>query len=267
MIFSNYRFELSFKDLSQLENKIKFCLANDINKINIPCKGLLKKEFFNETFEYLNNNYENLDVFYHYSLHHQYFKNRENSYKKFLEFIQKFNSNKNNNRILLVSGSNKKKNFDVIKVLSDFKNESNYNTNFGIAYNPYLEKYYRIYDERERFKQKIDSGLINSIWLQFGTDINLLEREINYIKRFNRDKKINIYGSLLVPSKQFISRFKFRPWKGVHISEEYLKSLDNFYFFTKDLISFYIDNEICPVIETEFSSPEKLNQLYKIINV
>ena len=65
----------------------------------------------------------------------------------------------------------------------------------------------------------------------------------------------------LIPSRVFISRFKYRPWKGVFISEKYLNSLDNFYAFTNDLIKVYLDNNVCPVIETEFSSIEKLNYI------
>ena len=78
--------------------------------------------------------------------------------------------------------------------------------------------------------------------------------------------KKKFYGSLLIPSRQFVSRFKFRPWKGVYISDKYLNSLEEFYLFTNDLIGFYIDNNICPVIETEFSSLEKLDDIRKLFS-
>jgi len=267
-MINNLRFELSFKNILQLENKLNFCISNNINKINIPCKGVIKKDFLNETIKYIGENYKNLDVIYHYSLFHQYKKNRENSYLEFLNFIKKSKSYKNN-EILLVSGSNKKKNFDVLDLLRDLKNEKNLNINIGIAYNPYLKNYYNISGERERLEKKLSSKLTNSIWLQFGTDIKLLEKEINFLKESiinnvsnNKDKNVKIFGSLLIPSREFISRFKFRPWKGVFISEKYLNSLDNFYAFTHDLIEIYHDNNICPVIETEFTSIEKLNLIH-----
>ena len=266
MMISDYRLELTFKNIAQLESKLNFCLSNNFNNINIPCKGSLKKDFFQEAFDYINKKYKKLDVFYHYSLYHQYSKNRRISYQKFLDFIDNLNCNQNNNNnILLVSGSNKKKDFDVISVLSDLKNEKILHNNFGIAYNPYLEKYYDNHKERDRYKEKHSSGLVNSIWLQFGTDINVLEKEINFIKKVTTERKIKIFGSLLIPSKQFITRFKFRPWKGVYISPEYLNSLEKFCFFTKDLISFYKENNVCPVIETEFSSIDKVKELYNIL--
>ena len=270
-MINNLRFELSFRNILQLEKKINFCLSNNINKINIPCKGLIKKKFLYETIEYIGENYKNLDVIFHYSLYHQYTKNKENSYLEFLNFIKKCKYY-NNNEILLVSGSNKKKNFEVLDVLRDFKNEEYSNINIGIAYNPYLKNHYNNSEERVRLEKKFSSGLSKSIWLQFGTDINLLEKEIKFLKdnilhnSSNRnDKSVKIFGSLLIPSSQFISRFKFRPWKGVFISEKYLNSLDNFYAFTKDLIEIYLDNNICPVIETECSSIEKLKDIHFLI--
>jgi len=164
-----------------------------------------------------------------------------------------------------VSGSNKKKNFDSVDVLAYLKKEKNLKVKFGIAYNPYLNKYYNISSERERFERKISTGLINSIWLQYGTDIKVLQNELTYLKKIAKDKKLNLFGSLFIPSKQFIARFKFRPWKEVYISEKYLFGLDNFYDFTSDLVSFYKSNNITPLIESDFSSSEKLDSVYSFL--
>ena len=260
-MINNLRFELSFKNISQLENKLKFCKFNEIRNINIPCKGIIKKELFNSTINYISKNFQEFNVTYHYSLYHQYSKNKENSYQDFLEFLKNSNANINY-EILLVSGSNKRKNFDAINVLNNVKNEKNLRVKLGIAYNPYLKKYYKVFSERERFDMKISSGLIKSIWFQYGTDIEALNNEVNYLKNSRKYEKLNLFGSLLIPSKQFISRFKFRPWKGVYISEKYLSSLEDFLAFTRDLVCFYKNNNITPVIETDFSSSKKLNFVY-----
>ena len=260
-MINNLRFELSFKNIAQLENILNFCKLNNIRNINIPCKGNIKKEFFNSTLEYISKNFQELHVTYHYSLYHQYSKNKELSYQNFLYFLRNSNSNRNY-EILLISGSHKKMNFDVTNVLVNLKKEKDLKVKVGIAYNPYLKKYYNDSSERERLKRKISSGLINSIWFQYGTDIKVLQNEINYLKKAPKFEKYNLFGSLLIPSKQFIARFKFRPWKGVHISEKYLSSLEDFYIFTKDLVLFYKNNNITPVIETDFASFEKLNSVY-----
>ena len=270
-MINNLRFELSFKNILQLEKKIQFCISNKINKINIPCKGIIKKEFLIQIVEYIGGNYDDLDIIYHYSLYHQYTKNRDISYLEFIKFIKKCNIYKNN-ELLVVSGSNKRKNFEVLDLLKDLNNEKKLKIDIGFAYNPYLKNYFNICDERIRFEKKISSGLTKSIWLQFGTDIKLIESEIKFLKNYilnnsiNNMQNIKFYGSLLIPSKQFISRFKFRPWKGVYISDKYLNSLNDFYEFTKDLIDVYLENNICPVIETEFCSVEKLDEIYSLLN-
>ena len=260
-MFNNLRFELSFKNISQLENQLNFCRFNNIKNINVPCKGTIKKELFDSTIKYISNNFQEFNVTYHYSLYHQYSKNKERSYQDFLDFLENSYLNRNY-EILLISGSNKKKNFDVIDVLNNIKKENNLKVKLGIAYNPYLKKYFKVSSERERFERKISSGLINSVWCQYGTDIKALQNEVNYIKRAIKYEKFNLFGSLLIPSKQFIARFKFRPWKGVHISESFLYSLEDFYDFTRDLVCFYKNNNITPVIETDFLSSEKLNSVY-----
>ena len=263
-MISKLRFELSFKNISQLENKLNFCKLNRIKNLNIPCKGPIKKDFFNNTIKYISNNHQEFNVTYHYSLYHQYSQNKEKSYQDLLAFLKNSYSNRNY-EILLVSGSNKKNNFDSIDVLRDIKKEKNLKVKLGVAYNPYLKKYYKISSERERFEKKISTGLINSIWFQYGTDIKVLQNEFTYIKKVAKHKKINLFGSLLIPSKQFIARFKFRPWKEVYISEKYLYDLDNFFDFTSDLVSFYKNNNITPVIESDFSSLEKLDSVYSFL--
>ena len=260
----NIRFELSFKNISELENKLNFCILNNIKNINIPCKGLIKKDLFNSTIKYISKNYNEFNVTYHYSLYHQYSKNKEKSYQNFLEFVKNSHINRNY-EILLVSGSNKKKNFDSVDALAYLKKEKNLKVKLGIAYNPYLKKYYNISSERERFERKISTGLINSIWFQYGTDIEVLQNEVTYLKDVAKKEKLNLFGSLFITSKQFIARFKFRPWKEVYITEKCLYALENFFDFTNDLVSFYKKNNITPVIESDFSSSEKLNSVYSFL--
>ena len=260
-MIKNLRYELSFKNINQLEKKLNFCKFNKIRNINIPCKGDIKKELLNEAIKYISKNFQEFNVTYHYSLFHQYSKNKEKSYQDLLDFLKNSYLNRNY-EILLVSGSNKKKNFDTINVLDKIKKEKNLNVNLGIAYNPYLKKYFNVSSERDRFESKISSGLINSVWFQFGTDIKILSDELSYLQKTTKCEKLNLFGSLLIPSKQFIARFKFRPWKGVHISEKFLSSLEDFYSFSKDLVFFYKNNNITPVIETDFTSTEKLDSVY-----
>ena len=121
---TNIRFELSFKNISQLDNKLNFCKLNNIKNINIPCKGLIKKDLFDSTIKYISKNYNEFNVTYHYSLFHQYSQNKEKSYQDLLAFLKNSYSNRNYD-ILFVSGANKKKNFDSVDVLAYLKKEKN----------------------------------------------------------------------------------------------------------------------------------------------
>ena len=91
---NNIIFELSFKNISQLDNKLNFCKLNNIKNINIPCKGLIKKDLYNSTIKYISENYDEFNVTYHYSLYHQYSKNKEKSYQDFLNFVKSSQTNK-----------------------------------------------------------------------------------------------------------------------------------------------------------------------------
>ena len=88
LMISDLRFELSFKNIPQLENKLNFCKFNKITDINIPCKGLIKKDFLNSTIKYISKNYQEFNVTYHYSLYHQFSQNKEKSYQDFMNFLK-----------------------------------------------------------------------------------------------------------------------------------------------------------------------------------
>ena len=260
------RVEISFKDLEQLKNKIEFLLDKNIFKINIPCKGLIKKDFLLEVVRYIGTNYKEAEIIYHYSLFHQFSKNKNNSLNNLSEFIN-YTRKYNNKEILLVSGSRKKKNFEVSTIL----NEIHKDIKFGVAYNPYFIDKDDISFERENLIKKINSGLVNSIWLQFGSNHKTLCKEIKFIKKIISNKSnifkndIRLYGSIFIPSKQFLARFKFRPWRGVFLSNDFLNSLENSCLTTKEIYKIYCQNNITPLIETECSNIKQFNQVENLL--
>ncbi len=272
-MFNNLRVELSFKDFDQLQKKLDFCLNKKIYKINIPCKGNIKKEFLLEVVKFIGTKYNNLDVIYHYSFYHQFHNNKNLSYQKFLNFVELNKTYNKGNEILIVSGSKKRNQFEVLDILEKLKFDLSKNIKFGVAFNPYFfeKSDYKI--ERNRLRDKLNSSFVQSIWLQFGSEINQLRREINFINKMldNSQKFINneidIYGSLFIPSKQFLARFKFRPWKGVHLSNKYLNSLEESGKITKILVDFYLNNSIIPLIETELATEKQYLEAQNFIDL
>tara|TARA_Y100001978_G_scaffold104449_1_gene93380 strand:+ start:116 stop:934 length:819 start_codon:yes stop_codon:yes gene_type:complete len=272
-MLNKFRVEISFKDLDQLKKKLDFCLNKKIYKINIPCKGIIKKDFLLEVVKFIGTKYKNLDVTYHYSFYHQFHKNKNLSYQIFLNFLEVNKTFNKSNEVLLISGTKKRNKFEVLNVLEKLKFDLSKDMKFGVAFNPYFfeENDYKL--ERNRLIKKLNSCFVKSIWLQFGSEINQLVREINFLKKMIADsqklidKDLSIYGSLFIPSKQFISRFKFRPWKGVYLSNKYLNSLEESAKITKFIIDFYSNNSIIPLVETEVSSEKQFIEAKNFINL
>ena len=272
-MFNNYRVEISFKDFDQLKKRLDFCVNKKIYKINIPCKGNIKKDFLLEVVKFIGVKYKTLDVTYHYSFYHQFHKNKNLSYQIFLNFLEANKTFNKNNEILLVSGSKKRNEFEVLSILEKLKFDLCKNMKFGVAFNPYFfeESDYKI--ERNRLIKKLNSFFVQSIWLQFGSEINQLAREINFLNKMVSnsqkliEKEIKIYGSLFIPSKQFLARFKFRPWRGVYLSNKYLTSLEESGKITKRIIDFYSNNSIIPLVETELSTEKQFIEAQKFIDL
>ena len=271
-MINNYRVEISFKDFDQLKKRLDFCVNKKIYKINIPCKGNIKKDFLQEVVKFVGVKYKNLDVIYHYSFYHQFHNNKNLSYTKFLNFVELNKTFNKSNQILLVSGSKKRREFEVLNILEKLKSDLSKNIKFGVAFNPYFfeESYFKI--ERNRLIDKLNSYFVQSIWLQFGSEINQLSREINFLKEILGnskkliDKEIDIYGSLFIPSKQFLARFKFRPWRGVYLSDKYLNSLEESGKITKNIIDFYLTNSIIPLVETELCTEKQFLEANNFFN-
>ena len=272
-MIKNYRVEISFKDFDQLKKRLDFCVNKKIYKINIPCKGNIKKDFLLDVVKFIGVEYKNLDVIYHYSFYHQFYNSNNISYQKFLNFVELNQTFNKSNQILLVSGSKKRREFEVLNILEKLKSDLSKNIKFGVAFNPYFieERYFKI--ERNRLIDKLNSYFVQSIWLQFGSEINQLSREINFLKEILGnskkliDKEIDIYGSLFIPSKQFLARFKFRPWRGVYLSDKYLNSLEESGKITKNIIDFYLTNSIIPLVETELCTEKQFLHAHNLINL
>jgi len=271
---NNLRIEISFKSFDELRLILSFCQQNKLNKINIPCKNNLKKDFLLNSIRISREEFPDLDLIPHFSILHEFKRNRVNTIESFIEF---FNVVKRLgcNELLLISGSQKRSTLDASSTLS-YLNEkklfSYSDLSIGVAFNPYLNS---ILFKKEiiKLEKKLQSGLVKSVWIQFGTEFTLLESRIDILKKLifaaekaNYNKtNIKLFGSILIPSKQFLARFKYRPWKGVYCSKEFLESVDSASNLVTKLLKLYKKFDICPLIETDVSNDDKLNSLLTIL--
>ena len=271
---TNIRMEISFKSYEELRFKLSFFQNNNIHKINIPCKNNLKKDFLLNSIKISRQEFPSIKVIPHFSILHEFKRNRINTLNSFIEFLKVVKS-LDCNEVLLVSGSQKRSSLDSVSTLSYIKDNTLFSCSdfsIGVAFNPYLSNF-MFNEEIKKLERKVQSGFVKSIWIQFGTDFTLLESRIDIIKKIifladkanSRRANIKLYGSILIPSKQFLARFKFRPWKGVYCSEEFLESADIATSLVKKLLKTYNKYKICPIIETDVSTKDKLNLLKKII--
>ncbi len=266
----NIRIEISFKSFDELRHILSFYQRNKLYKINIPCKNNLKKDVLLQAIKISKEEFPIIDVIPHFSILHEFKRNRINTQRSFLKFLQTVEC-LGCMQVLLVSGSHRRATLDSIAALSMLKdNPSTFNQDisFGVAFNPYLPGF--LFDEEIlRLEQKLQTGLVSSIWIQFGTDYKLLKSRIEILLNIipktiiNNSKILNIklFGSILIPTKQFLARFKYRPWKGVYCSSDFLESLEIANQIVSNLLNTYNEYKICPIIETNISNEDHLEIL------
>ena len=270
---SSIRIEISFKSYEELRSLLSFYQKNSLYKINIPCKNNLKKEFLLNSIKISREEYPSIDLVPHFSILHEFKRNRINTLNSFFEFL-KYVKSLGCKEVLLVSGSQKRSTLDSASALKHLQNNIFFCQNdfsIGVAFNPYLPKFL-FEEEIVKLEKKLQSGIVSSIWIQFGTNCELLESRIKKLKYILFSKKykyrksdINLIGSILIPSKQFLARFKYRPWKGVYCSDEFLNSVEFANNVVIQLLQIYRSNKIYPIIETDVSTQEKINKLKEII--
>ena len=268
------RFELFYKAEPEIFNSVDFlsnnewCKANlDILRVNMPNK-VRKDPLLSYTKALRSSDIgSKTDICVHYSLKNNIGRNSIDSMEKCLLFLHQMND-LNIEEVLLVSGSGKVK--KSVNSLSFLEYLSKHNTidrvqqmktKIGIAYNCYFLDEDDQNVEDNRLLSKLNTGLVNSIWLQFGTDINKLENSIINIRKYSN---VRIIGSLFIPSKQLLARFKFRPWNGVFLSEKYLNDINDAISITKSIISIYFKYNIEIVIESAIKNEDELNKMLSL---
>ena len=271
---NNIRIEISFKSFDELRKILSFYQKNNLYKINIPCKNGLKKDFLLDSIKISREEFPNIDIIPHFSILHEFNRNRINTQASFYNFVHVI-KNLGCKELLLVSGSQKRSSLDSVSALDMLKSNILFSNNdifIGVAFNPYLQGF-MFEQEILRLEKKLESGLVRSIWFQFGSDYKLLKSRMQTIKNIiskvkyedSKRSQIKFFGSVLIPSKQFLARFKFRPWKGVYCSDEFLESVDVANEETIKLLQTYKEYEIYPVIETNTSNENYLNNLKRLL--
>jgi deoxyribodipyrimidine photo-lyase len=166
-----------------------------------------------------------VDISVHYSLKFQKVKRKTpvEHYDKLQSFLQKHRATE----VLLVSGSIKTGEWNAAVALQKLAKDSTQNKHkVAVAYNPFFPDQKDRDQERRTLETKFQSGKVSKVYLQFGTNLEVLEEALQYLSTSLSSKEIPVTASMFLPTKVLIAQQKFRPWKGVFLSDEFLSGPD-----------------------------------------
>jgi hypothetical protein len=125
------------------------------------------------------------DICIHYSLKNQRFRTMDEACTGLIQYIQRSNE-VGVKEILLVSGSGDKRSVNSLSCLEQLRirgYSKPKDIRLSVAFNPYCLSDEELEKERIRLRQKLETGFVETVYLQFGTDISLLEEGLAYLKQ------------------------------------------------------------------------------------
>ena len=208
------------------------------------------------------------DVCVHYSLKYNSQKSVEQSFTYFNGFLLKAEEI-GVKEVMIISGSGDKKALNTVSCLQMLHKSENRATDIDIAvaFNPYFPDPKSRAVEVERLNEKLATGMVSAIYLQFGSDLTLLREGLtaiqaalalngNMSRKTNgkEPKLINVLGSVMIPSKQLLARMKFRPWNGVFLSTTFLSDVPTAESIVREMLEIYKSFNVEPLVETAFKN-------------
>jgi hypothetical protein len=241
--------EITIRDITHIQQIIHDLVALDPKQVNLTDKtgltdNLLLIEAIRETLP-------NTHFVPHYSFKNHTSKNPDHITENFKVFIDGA-CNQGISEVLLVSGSPKPK-IEAITglafaetLLAEHKEHDHTKFNFAVAYNPFLEGT-KLEVEKTRLSQKLLNPRVSRVYLQMGSLTHPLRTGIEYVRSLSPN--LTVTPSVIIPSKNFLTKFRFRPWKGVILDDKYLANLKNAEHKTHELIKICKDMQAEPLLE------------------
>ena len=161
-------------------------------------------------------------------------------------------------RILLISGSPPKKKVDSIEILKHEAHRRNTQSRkqrvrIGVAWTPCYPEGKKREEERARLSSKLSTGIVNDIWLQFSNNCSLLREELLWLKQthgIDGTGTVKLYGSIFVPTKIWLNRFRFSPWTGVFVDTKFLSNVECAMQGAQSVLDIYNEMNVSPLIES-----------------
>eukprot|EP00960_Hanusia_phi_P054842 762789-Hanusia_phi.AAC.1 len=180
-------------------------------QVNLPNKS--NKDALKEYSQLLWESIPDVDICLHWSVKNQKRKTAEETHRSFVSDVS--NPSAGVKSILVVSGSVSSPSLDSITCLKKLANSGQAHAEIGVAFNPYFPDERERGREQQRFKDKLSTGRISHVWLQFGSDVALLTEGLKFLDslRSLSPSPFQVFGSFFVPSKKFLAQVCFpAPW-------------------------------------------------------
>jgi len=238
------RIELFFKSPSELKDRVRFLRSNGIAAFNLVNKD--KKDDMETWIDSIREVYPEADISAHYSLKHN--KVPRKGIEQHAELWLKNLGCSNADEILMISGGGDKKAWNTVEALKATNGSSNSATpKIAVAYNPYFPSRQDQEKENRRLIEKLATGCVSKIYLQFGTDMECLQEGLAFIRSNTQPSDgavVTVAGSLFLPTKKLIAQQKFRPWNGVFLSPDFLNGPEEATAIVLDIMRVYQANDV-----------------------
>ncbi|KAK9827026.1 hypothetical protein WJX74_003917 [Apatococcus lobatus] len=254
-----WQLELFFKRKQELQDKIlPFLRQNNLTRLNITNKN--RKDDLLQSVATIYDGLPEARLCVHYALKWNSKGSPEATLKAFQDFCQQLAQYKGAS-VLLVSGTRPGKS-DSVQALQMLKNHSHpptCNVPVAVAFNPYFPDQADFEREKHRLESKLQTGMVDSIYLQNGNDLQRLREGLSFIQQTKGSKSsVQVLGSVFLPSKKLLAQMKFRPWNGVFLSKDFLSSVEKAEEITVQILSVYAQHGVLPLLESNIQKVDEL---------
>lgn len=241
------RVELFFKSAEELSAQVLLLSGLGVNAFNVTNKH--KEDKMLEWIDRIGTAAPRCSVCAHFSLKANSAGKRagpDATYQRFSDFMAALTPGRASPQVevLLISGSGDKRPLDTVDCLRRLRADSagkkfSRRPSVGVAFNPYFQDAADLDKERSRLVQKLETGAVESVWLQFGSDMELLTSALSWLSALGPQRPQRIVGSLFLPTAKLLAQQRYRPWNGVFLSEAYLSGPEAATAVTSELLAVY----------------------------
>lgn len=206
-----------------------------------------------------------------YSLqHYKHHRTRDESVAAFEKFCNDAVS-AGVSRVLLVTGPRGPR-FDSMSFLEHMggKHPAPGRLKLGVAFNACIPSETAREAERARLTRKLQTRLVDDVWMNCGSDAELLGQGAQFARAVAAQAgvhEVRVFGSVFLPNEAQLEQMRTKPWRELHLSEEYLSSLESMTRLTQEVIAVYKALGVELVIDSKVRTSQDLSRLQELLAV